>query len=114
MQALEEALGLYRDLGDRLGQADALIHLGDVRRLTGDYPAAVQALEEALGLCRDLGDRLGQAKALNKLGTVRRLTGDYPAAVQALEEALGLYRDLGTGSARPTPSPPGERAAADR
>ena len=41
-QALEQALGIYRDLGDRLGQANALSDLGDVRRLTGDYPAAAR------------------------------------------------------------------------
>ena len=67
-QALEQALGIYRDLGDRLGQANALNYLGAVRRMTGDYPAAAQALEQALGIYRDLGDRLGQANALLDLG----------------------------------------------
>jgi tetratricopeptide (TPR) repeat protein len=82
-------------IGDRLGQADALTELGDVRRLTGDYPGAAQAAEEALGIYRDLGNWLGQANALTGLGIVRRLTDDYPGATQALEEALGIYRDLG-------------------
>jgi tetratricopeptide (TPR) repeat protein/transcriptional regulator with XRE-family HTH domain len=89
--AIEAAL----HLGDRLGQANALLDLGMVRRLTGDYPAAAQALEQALDIYRDLGDRLGQANALHGLGDLRRLTGDYPAAVQALEQALGISRDLG-------------------
>ena len=39
-------------LGDRLGQANALSDLGDVRQLTSDYPAAAQALEQALGIYR--------------------------------------------------------------
>ena len=60
-QDLEQALDIYRDLGDRLGQAHALDDLGVVRRMTGDYPAAAQVLEQALGIYRDLGDRLGQA-----------------------------------------------------
>jgi len=94
-EALEQALGIYRDLGNRLGQANALRDLGAVRRLTGDYPAAAEALEQALGIYRDLGDLLGQANALGYLGAVRRLTGDYPAAAEALEQALGIYRDLG-------------------
>ena len=89
------AVQAARYLGDRLGQASALNDLGILRRMTGDYPAAVQVLEEALGVYRDLGDRLGQANALNNLGVVRRMTGDYPAAAQALEESLGIYRDLG-------------------
>ena len=94
-QALEQALGIYRDLGSRLGQANALNNLGNARRMTGDYPAAARALEQALGIYRDLGDRLGQANALRDLGGVRRTTGDYPAAAQALEQALGISRDLG-------------------
>jgi tetratricopeptide (TPR) repeat protein/transcriptional regulator with XRE-family HTH domain len=94
-QALEQALGLYRDLGDRLGQAGALRDLGLVRRATGNYPAAAQALEQALGLYRDLGHRSGEADALRELGMVRWATGNYPAAAQDLDQALGIYRDLG-------------------
>ena len=82
-------------LGDRLGQANALHDLGDMRRLTGDYPAAAQALEQALDIYRDLGNRLGQANVLRELGIVRRLTGDYPAAAQAHEQALDIYHDIG-------------------
>ena len=89
------AIEAARHLGDQLGQADALRYLGEVRRLTGDYPAAAQALEQALGIYRGLGDRLGQANALSYLGAVRWATGDYPAAAQALEQALGIYRGLG-------------------
>ena len=81
--------------GDRLGRANALNDLGNVRRLTGDYAAAAQAQEQALGIYRDLGDRRGQANALNYLGNVRLHTGDYAGAAQAEEQALGIYRDLG-------------------
>jgi tetratricopeptide (TPR) repeat protein/transcriptional regulator with XRE-family HTH domain len=88
------AIEAARHLGDRLGQANALSDLGDVRWLMGDYRAAVQALKQALGIYRDLGDQLGQANSLTYLGIVRCLTGDYPAAAHAQEEALGIYRDL--------------------
>jgi tetratricopeptide (TPR) repeat protein/transcriptional regulator with XRE-family HTH domain len=91
----EAAIQAALHLGDRLGQAHALNSLGEVRRLTGDYPAAAQAQEQVLGIYRDLGHRLGQAHALNQLGMVRLMTGDYPAAAQAQEQALGIYRDLG-------------------
>jgi tetratricopeptide (TPR) repeat protein len=91
----QAAIQAARHLGDWLGQANALHDLGDVRRLTDDYPAAARAQEQALGLYRDLGDRLGHANVLNDLGDVRRLTGDYPAAAQAHEQALDIHRDLG-------------------
>jgi DNA-binding SARP family transcriptional activator len=94
VQALELALGIYRDLGSQVGEANALSGLGVVRHLTGDYPGADQVLDLALGIYRDLGDRLGEANALRDLGVVRYLTGDYPGADQVAELALGIYRDL--------------------
>ena len=84
-----------RRLGDRLGQANALLDLGTVRWLTGDYPGAADAQQESLATFRDLGDRLGQASALTDLGVVRWLTADYADAACALAEALSIFRNLG-------------------
>ena len=89
------AIQAARHLGDRPGQAGALLDAGFVRWLTGDYPGAATDIEQALSISRDLGDQLGQANALACLGTVRWLTGDYPAAAAALEEALDIARRLG-------------------
>jgi tetratricopeptide (TPR) repeat protein/transcriptional regulator with XRE-family HTH domain len=81
-------------LGDPLACANALSDLGEARRVSGDFPAAVRALEEALAMYREVGDRLGQGNVLSSLGDVRRVTGDFPAAVRALEEALDLYCEV--------------------
>jgi tetratricopeptide (TPR) repeat protein/DNA-binding XRE family transcriptional regulator len=88
------AVAAARLLGDELARAGALDDLGDLLRMTGDYPAAAHALEQALDIYRDLADRLGQANALNDLGAVRRVTADHRAAAEAHEQALGIYRDL--------------------
>jgi DNA-binding SARP family transcriptional activator/DNA-binding XRE family transcriptional regulator len=92
-EALDEALGISREIGNRHGQAVALTYLGDVRLLTGDYGGAVKALDEALSISREIGNRTGQVGALKYLGVVRRLTGDYRGAAEAFEEALGIARD---------------------
>jgi tetratricopeptide (TPR) repeat protein/DNA-binding XRE family transcriptional regulator len=84
-----------RDLGDRRGQANALLQLARTRQVTCDYPGAAEILAQALGIFGELGDRAGQASALRILGFVRLLTSDYPAATEALTEALGILRDLG-------------------
>ena len=49
--SLTQALGMFRDLGDRHGQASALSNLGDVQRLTGDYPAAAASLTSRRWAC---------------------------------------------------------------
>ena len=91
----ETALTVARQAGDRQGQANALIQLGIVRSLRGDFPAADDSLTQALALCRDLGDRPRQAEALSELGFLCSLTGDYAAAIASLHQALALARGLG-------------------
>jgi tetratricopeptide (TPR) repeat protein len=89
------AIQAARTAGDRLGEANALLDLAEVRWLRGDYPDAVQVTQQALDMYRVLGNRLGEANALDNIGVTRRLTGDYLGAAQVLEQALDMYRDLG-------------------
>ncbi len=90
------AVQAARHLGDRLGQANALSHLANVRGLAGDYPGALRELTEALGLHHEIGDRLGEACDLHDRGDLRGTTGDYPGAARDLEEALSIYREIGS------------------
>jgi DNA-binding SARP family transcriptional activator len=82
-------------LGDRSGQARALTELGNLRRLTGDYPGADRSLQAALKLYREAGDKTGQARALTGLGIARRVSGDRRGADRSLRNALELYREAG-------------------
>jgi hypothetical protein len=87
--------GLFCDLGDRPGEADALCCLGVVQQETGDYRAAAASARQALELYRDLGERYGQINTLIDLGDVQRLTGDYTAAAASVQQAQALSDELG-------------------
>jgi tetratricopeptide (TPR) repeat protein/transcriptional regulator with XRE-family HTH domain len=89
------ALTAARQVGDRLGEADALGELSEVQQETGDYPAATASLARALALYGEAGDLPGQAYALNILGAVQQETGDYPAATASHQQALALARAAG-------------------
>ena len=91
----QQALALFRDLGDRPGQAYALNDLGLVQQQTGDYPAAAASHQQALALFRDLGNRLGQAEALNRLGELSLRTSATGQARDQHTQALAIARDLG-------------------
>jgi tetratricopeptide (TPR) repeat protein len=93
--SLVQALALYRELGDRLGEADALLGLGIAQLPAGDYAAADAYLVQALALYRELGDRLGEADARLGLGMTHLPAGDYAAADRYLAQALEQYRSLG-------------------
>jgi DNA-binding SARP family transcriptional activator/tetratricopeptide (TPR) repeat protein len=95
--ALEQALAIFRSVGDRLGQANARYLLGVVRQQSAaDFPAATGLLEQALVIFRSIGDRRGEANALSSMGAVRRLAGDYPEATAVLEQALDIFRGIGS------------------
>jgi tetratricopeptide (TPR) repeat protein/transcriptional regulator with XRE-family HTH domain len=91
----QAALAAARDLGDRPGQARALMLLSPMQNMTQDAPAAAASAIRALQLYRDLGDWAGQAHALTMIGLVHTVTDDYPAAAAELRQALELFCGLG-------------------
>ncbi|MGI5145100.1 ATP-binding protein [Plantactinospora sp. CA-294935] len=95
IEALYQAMNLYRQLSHRQGIADTLTQLASVCRRTGDHSAATQNLEQALALYEDLDDLQGQANALNEFGVVHHQAYDHLAGAQALQRALAIYRVLG-------------------
>ncbi|WP_203913521.1 ATP-binding protein [Rhizocola hellebori] len=98
IDALTRSLGIYRQLNDRHGTADALQHLGDAWSCTGQLARAVEANEQALPIFRELGDRLRERNALLSLAYALRLLGDFQRANSVAEEALAICRDLGEWS----------------
>jgi DNA-binding SARP family transcriptional activator/tetratricopeptide (TPR) repeat protein len=101
-QAIAAQAAAAARLSDQFGQARALTELGDLRRLTGDYPGADRNLRAALELWREAGDKSGQARALLELGIVGFISGGYREAEPNLRAALELWREAGdkSGQAR--------------
>jgi predicted ATPase/DNA-binding CsgD family transcriptional regulator len=88
-----QALALYRELGDDVNSAWALVFLSS--NCTGspsDIKEGIALVEEALTLFRSQGDRQGIIRALNLMGELSRLDGDYNRAGRAYEECLALCR----------------------
>ncbi|HKN44340.1 MAG TPA: tetratricopeptide repeat protein, partial [Propionibacteriaceae bacterium] len=56
------ALTIYQDLGDVVGQTQALTLLGETTRLLGRFTEAAGYLRDALELARESGDRYGEAR----------------------------------------------------
>ena len=54
-ECYQDALVLYRDLGDRYNEADTLSHLGDTHLPAGDGAVARAAWHRALAILSDLG-----------------------------------------------------------
>jgi predicted ATPase/class 3 adenylate cyclase len=88
---LEQSLVLYRELEDKIGQANALEGLS----YTGGSLEVIPALKEGLRLNRELGNLAGIAACLNLLARRTMWSGDFSSPAPWLEEALLISRQLG-------------------
>jgi len=91
----EEALALYRQADDRLGEAITIGYLGNCYKRQGNYDRALESLRRALTMKRELGDRLEEGKTLSHLGLVFWEQADYPEAIGHFELAIDIGREIG-------------------
>lgn len=91
----QQALKLYRQGGDRLGEANTLSGVGDVQYNLEKYGEALESYSQALAVYRQLGDRRGEATTLNNIGAVYENQKNYPQALKFYEQALILRQEVG-------------------
>ena len=89
-QAYEEALGVYRTLGNRIGEADTLIGLADLERDEGNPAQALKWATAALQTYSARALPLGIGFAQCRLGEIHRQLGDAAAANAAFAAVLDL------------------------
>jgi tetratricopeptide (TPR) repeat protein len=92
---LEQALALFTQLGDQLGQAETHLILSWVLDGQDRPDDALHRAEQALSLYLAAGHRTGQANALNDIGWYYSKLGDHHRALTLGEQALALQRELG-------------------
>ena len=91
----EAALALWRKLGRKKHEADALGSLGNTAYNLGDRRRALGYFEQRLPLTREIGDKINEAVTLNNLGLVNYNLGNLPQAIEAYEQALPIRRAVG-------------------
>ena len=92
---LNEALALFRAVGDRLGEANTLKAIGHVQQFRDERDAALDSYQQALALFRAVGSRLGEANTLKAIGDAMLGYGETEAALSHYEQAMTLYRQIG-------------------
>src|SRR5205823_13611953 len=95
----EEALVLWREVGDKECVASTLNLLGSVYECQGETERARSLYEESLVLHRELGNKGGIGHSLFILAQEHFLSQGDPMTVRSLlEEGLTLYREVGEKS----------------
>ncbi len=90
----EHALGLYRQAGDRRGEAITLGYIGNCYKRFGEFPKALEHLRKALSMKQELGDRLEEGKTLSHLGLVFWEMGEYAPAIEHLTRSIAIAREV--------------------
>jgi tetratricopeptide (TPR) repeat protein len=98
-QALEQALGIYSDIGDRGGEATALNARGTVHRTSGDPAQAEGCHQQALELARAIASSWNEAHALAGAGRCAMAAGHATRAGALLRQALEIFQRIGAAEA---------------
>jgi predicted ATPase len=91
----EQAGEIYRETGDRRGEARAHHRRGILYVGAGDLPRARTHYERSLDINHEMGNRPGEAVTLGALAWVYRGEDDYAGASACHERALAIQRELG-------------------
>lgn len=91
----EDALALYRVIGDRREEGIALGNLGIAYMDLGEAAKAIGVHEQALSILRETGDRRGEGNALGSLGIANAVLGQPAKAIGYFEQHLTIAREIG-------------------
>ncbi|MEO1348918.1 MAG: CHAT domain-containing protein [Cyanobacteria bacterium J06635_15] len=95
LDSFEQALEVYRIIGDRIGEGSALNGLGFVYDDFGQYERAIDVYEQMLSIARETGYRPLEAAALGNLGLIYEDLGQYEQAIDFYQQSLAIEQELG-------------------
>jgi tetratricopeptide repeat protein len=91
----EQALALFRELGDDENVAAMLDRLAGGRGAQGDWETARALADESVALYRALGNRAATLYPLSKVAADEWMRGDRDRGMALTEETLQLAREVG-------------------
>src|SRR5262245_41533190 len=98
LEKYNEALPLWRAVGDRRGEANTISNIGTVNVLLGEMQKALEKFNEVLPIFQATGDREGEATVLNNIGQIYDSLGEKQKASEKYNEALPIFQAIGDRS----------------
>lgn len=93
----QNALSLFKDLGDKPGQGAALISAATAYLISEQkqFDEAVEAARDAVTILKEAGSKAAEALATSVLAVAYTAKEDTQEATTTARDALNIYRDLG-------------------
>jgi DNA-binding SARP family transcriptional activator/tetratricopeptide (TPR) repeat protein len=95
VSCFEQALALYREVGDAQGEARAATNVAYAYFVLSRFSEALAAGQRSLGIQRQFGKRYGEGITLDNLGCTYRELAQFDEAIDCLRQALAIFRELG-------------------
>ena len=95
LQSCEQALTIYRKIGNPVGEANSLNGLGIAYKSLGEYNRAIDFYQQSLVIQRKIGNPVGEANSLGNLGNAYDSLGEYNRAIDFHEQSLVIQREIG-------------------
>jgi tetratricopeptide (TPR) repeat protein len=99
VERMGQSLAMFREIGNRSGEACALNSLGEAYHATGRLEEARAQHAKALAIAVDIGERYEQARAEAGLARTHHAAGDHTYAKYHGQRALVRYAELGSPEA---------------
>jgi CHAT domain-containing protein/uncharacterized protein HemY len=94
LQSWQQALIIYRQIKDRLGEGQSLGNLGVAYYALGDYTKAIEYHTSSLAIAREIKDRKGEGAVLGNLGNAYYSLGEYSKAIEYHTSRLAIAREI--------------------
>lgn len=94
----QEAIPIWRKIGQKRGLAFSLNGLASAQASLGNNKDALSNFQEALQIRREIGDKRGLGDTLVDFGSFLDDRGEHDDALKMYKESLQLQRDLGNES----------------
>ncbi|NET90846.1 MAG: tetratricopeptide repeat protein [Kamptonema sp. SIO1D9] len=91
----QQSLEIFREIGDRSGEANSVNNLGNAYYSLGEYQRAIEFHQQSLEIFREIGDRSGEANSVNNLGNAYYSLGEYQRAIEFHQQSLEIKRAIG-------------------
>mmetsp|Transcript_28600 Transcript_28600/g.52483 ORF Transcript_28600/g.52483 Transcript_28600/m.52483 type:complete len:873 (+) Transcript_28600:78-2696(+) len=98
LDAANEAVELFKDHGDKPGEASAMIALAEAQMANSALEDAMFAATGAHEILQEEGDQKSQVAVLLLMANIRIATGEYKDAMSLAQEMQQLCRDLDDSS----------------
>ena len=94
----QESLKIFKELGERNGEASALTHIGQAYNSLGESQQAIEYFQKTLATFRQIRQRHNEAVALSGLGNAYNTLKEYQKAIDFHQQSLDIRCEIGDSS----------------